>query len=228
MKRGGCGSSCLASLDLNRLMKEQIRICRQGSSFCWLDDKGTVFVRSPRAASEPTNSPALLSRVLPSSRLALEDAAATRELTGHGGDAEIWATAHTISVGGVALHVLLGRSKSEHCRRAQTASCRRHGRASGSCRSLLFCRRGPVRRIRHPLADPDVSRRWHGAWAPAISLARVAPPYPGGELGSLMTVLNHTRLVARTPASRHRGAQRKTAGGRRSWRLWRSNGSMSP
>ena len=59
----------------------------------------------------------------------------------------------------------------------------------------------------------DVSRRWPGAWAPAISQRVSLPPYPGGELGSLMTVLNAYRLVARTPASRHRGAQSKTAAG---------------
>ena len=53
------------------------------------------------------------------------------------------------------------------------------------------CRRGPVRGIRHPFADRTY--REDGAAPGAGDLtARVAPPYPGGELGSLMTVLNHT------------------------------------
>ena len=37
----------LASLDLNRLMKEQIQNLPAGFEFLLVDDKGTIFVRSP-------------------------------------------------------------------------------------------------------------------------------------------------------------------------------------
>ena len=76
----------LASLDLNRLMKEQIQNLPPGFEFLLVDDKGTIFVRSPaqhRTDEQPGASIAGSAKL----RLALENAATTRELTGHGGDA---------------------------------------------------------------------------------------------------------------------------------------------
>jgi len=156
----------LASLDLNRLMKEQIQDLPPGVEFLLVDDKGTIFVRSPaphRADEQPGASIAGSARL----RLALESPAATRELPGHGGDAEIWAAAHTISVGGVALHVLMGRSKSELVAAAERRLAEDMGR-SRFCRSCCLpawaCSPNSASARRS-----DVSRRWRGAWAPAIS-----------------------------------------------------------
>ena len=179
----------LASLDLNRLMKEQIQNLPPGFEFLLVDDKGTIFVRSPaqhRTDEQPGASIAGSAKL----RLALENAATTRELTGHGGDAEIWATAHTISVGGVALHVLLGRSKSELVAAAERRLAEDMG-ALAILSIVLFAGVGLFAEfgIRSQIGRIAKMARRLGA---GDLTARVAPPYPGGELGSLMTVLNHT------------------------------------
>ena len=179
----------LASLDLNRLMKEQIQNLPPGFEFLLVDDKGTIFVRSPaqhRNDEQPGASIAGSAKL----RLALENAATTRELTGHGGDAEIWATAHTISVGGVALHVLLGRSKSELVAAAERRLAEDMG-ALGILSIVLFAGVGLFAEfgIRSQIGRIAKMARRLGA---GDLTARVAPPYPGGELGSLMTVLNQT------------------------------------
>ena len=179
----------LASLDLNRLMKEQIRNLPPGFEFLLVDDKGTIFVRSPalhRTDEQPGASIAGSAKL----RLALENAATTRELAGHGGDAEIWATAHTISVGGVALHVLLGRSKSELVAAAERRLAEDMG-ALAILSIVLFAGVGLFAEfgIRSQIGRIAKMARRLGA---GDLTARVAPPYPGGELGSLMTVLNHT------------------------------------
>jgi PAS domain-containing protein len=179
----------LASLDLNRLMKEQIQNLPPGFEFLLVDDKGTIFVRSPaqhRTDEQPGGSIAGSAKL----RLALENAATTRELTGHGGDAEIWATAHTISIGGVALHVLLGRSKSELVAAAERRLAEDMG-ALAILSIVLFAGVGLFAEfgIRSQIGRIAKMARRLGA---GDLTARVAPPFPGGELGSLMTVLNHT------------------------------------
>jgi diguanylate cyclase (GGDEF)-like protein len=179
----------LASLDLNRLMKEQIQNLLPGFEFLLVDDKGTIFARSPalrRTDEQPGASIAGSDRL----RLALETPAATRELAGHGGDPEIWATARTIAVGGVALHVLMGRSKSELVAAAERRLAEDMG-ALAILSIVLFAGVGLFAEfgIRSQIGRIAKMARRLGA---GDLTARVAPPYPGGELGSLMTVLNHT------------------------------------
>ena len=179
----------LASLDLNKLMKEQIENLPPGVEFLLVDDKGTVFVRSPalhRTDEQPGASIAGSDKL----RLALENAATTRELAGHGGHAEIWATAHTVAVGGAALHVLLGRSKSELVAAVERRLAEDMG-ALGILSIVLFAGVGMFAEfgIRSQIGRIAKMARRLGA---GDLTARVAPPYPGGELGSLMTVLNHT------------------------------------
>ena len=179
----------LASLNLNRLLKEQIQNLPPGFELLLVDDKGTIFVRSPaphRAEEQAGASIANSARF----RLALEKANTATELAGHGGHAEVWATAHTIAVGGVALHVLLGRSKSELVAAAERRLAEDMGALAILSIALfavvgLFAefgirsQIGRIAKMARRLGDGDLT-------------ARVAPPYPGGELGSLMTVLNHT------------------------------------
>jgi diguanylate cyclase (GGDEF)-like protein len=179
----------LASLDLNRLMKDQIQNLPPGFELLLVDGKGTIFVRSPAPHRAEEQAGASIANSV-RHRLALEGAATTRELAGHGGDAEVWATAHTIAVGGVGLHVLLGSSKSE----LVAAVERRLAEDMGTLAILsivlfagvgLFAEFG----IRSQIGRITKMARRLGA---GDLTARVAPPYPGGELGSLMTVLNQT------------------------------------
>ena len=179
----------LASLDLNRLMKEQIQNLPSGFEFLLVDDKGTIFVRSPAPHRTEQQAGASIANSA-RHRLALDDTAITKELTGSGGDAEVWATAHTIAVGGVAMHVLLGRSKSELI----SAVDRRLAEDMGALAILsivLFAGVGLFAEVGIRAQIGRIAKMARRLGAGDLT-ARVAPPYPGGELGSLMTVLNHT------------------------------------
>ncbi|WKA28502.1 bifunctional diguanylate cyclase/phosphodiesterase [Bradyrhizobium roseum] len=179
----------LASLDLNRLMKDQLQNLPPGVEFLLVDDKGTIFVRSPaphRAEEQAGASIANSAR----HRLALESAATTRELARHGGDAEVWATAHTIAVGGVGLHVLLGRSKSELVAAAERRLAEDMG-ALAILSIVLFVGVGLFAEFGIRSQIGRIAKMAQRLGAGDLT-ARVAPPYPGGEFGSLMTVLNHT------------------------------------
>jgi diguanylate cyclase (GGDEF)-like protein len=179
----------LASLDLNRLMKEQIQNLPPGFEFLLVDDNGTIFVRSPAPHRTEEQAGASIANSA-RHRLALDNVAATAELAGDGGDAEVWATAHTIAVGSVAMHVLLGRSKSE----LVTAVDRRLAEDMGALAILsivLFAGVGLFAEVGIRAQIGRIAKMARRLGAGDLA-ARVAPPYPGGELGSLMTVLNHT------------------------------------
>jgi diguanylate cyclase (GGDEF)-like protein len=179
----------LASLDLNRLMKEQIQNLPPGFEFLLVDDKGTVFVRSPaphRAEEQAGASIADSARF----RLALDNVATTTELEGRAGDVEVWATAHTIPVGGVAMHVMLGRSKSELVAAVERRLAEDMG-ALAILSIVLFAAIGLFAEVGIRSQIGRIAKMARRLGAGDLS-ARVAPPYPGGELGSLMTVLNQT------------------------------------
>jgi HAMP domain-containing protein len=121
--------------------------------------------------------------------------------------------------------VLLGRSKSELVAAAERRLAEDMG-ALGILSIVLFAGVGLFAEfgIRSQIGRIAKMARRLGA---GDLTARVAPPYPGGELGSLMTVLNHT---ASSLELQRRDIEElnQNCGGRRSWRLSRSNGSMSP
>ena len=213
----------LASLDLNRLMKEQIENLPPGFEFLLVDGKGTVFVRSP-AQHRTDEQPGTLSRVLPSPACAGKRRR-HQELACHGGDAEIWATAIR-APSGVSLCMCCWAVRNPSLSRPQSGVLPKTWALSRSV-DRAVCRRGPVRGIRHPFADrtyrEDGRRLGAGDLTARVSRRlsrrRTRQPDDGPQ---------RYRLVARTPAARHRGAERQVCGGRRSRRRWRSNGTMSP
>jgi diguanylate cyclase (GGDEF)-like protein len=178
----------LASLDLNKLMTEQIRNLPQGQQVLLVDGKGVVLTSSlpqPRAG-KPGESIANSDLF----RFAAKNTDGTRELVGIEGETQVWAVADTLAIGGVSLHVLVGRSKAELAA-------------------------GPNRRLSEDMAILGVLSLllFAGAWLLAefairfqisriVTMAerlgagdlgaRIMPPYPKGELGGLMTVLNGT------------------------------------
>src|SRR5450631_3231453 len=100
----------LASLDLNKLIKEQTRNLPHGFEVVLADHKGTVLLwsgaqlRADRPGTSIANS-ALF-------RFTTEGGG-TSELVNRDGEAQVWSTADTLTIGGVNLHVMVGRSKSE-------------------------------------------------------------------------------------------------------------------
>jgi hypothetical protein len=101
----------LASLDLNRLMEEQIENLPRGLEVLLADNKGTVLTWSPAQLRAGKPGASIAKSAL--FRFAAENPAGTKELVGIDGETQVWAVADTFAIGGVNLHVLVGRSKSE-------------------------------------------------------------------------------------------------------------------
>ena len=181
--------------------------CRRGAKSCWPIATGWCWTghrrrpgRTGAAHRSPTPSCSALPRKI---------AGETRELRGADGETQVWAAADTLPIGGVNLHIMVGRPKAQlvaapNRRLAQDATVL--GIVSillFACVSLFaeFGIRSQIARIAKMAA-----RLGAGDLA-----ARVPPPYPRGELGSLMLVLNHTASSLEIAAARHRGSQRATA-----------------
>ena len=178
----------LASLDLNRLIREQIANLPPGTEVVVADRNGIVLEWSPAQTRSDRRGTSIANSEMV--RLAAENHGGTRELRGAGGETQVWAAADTLPIGGVNLHIMVGRPKAQlvaapNRRLAQDAAVL--GVVSillFACVSLLaeFGIRAQIARIANMAA-----RLGAGDLA-----ARVSPPYPRGELGSLMLVLNHT------------------------------------
>ena len=100
----------LASLDLNRLMKEQIQNLPPGSSFCWSIARAPCWTGHRRSIG-PRTARHFDRGFCPVPACAGKPAA-TRELVGGDGERSGRPPIRSPSAG-VALHVLVGRSKSE-------------------------------------------------------------------------------------------------------------------
>ena len=177
----------LASLDLNRLISEQIKNLPPGVEVVLADRNGMILDWSPSQARSDRRGTNIASSEL--FQLAAGNPGATKELPSGDGETQVWAAADTLPIGGVNLHVMVGRPKAElvaapNRRLAEDATVL--GFVSVllfACVSLFaeFGIRAQIARIAKMAA-----RLGAGDLA-----ARVPPPYPRGELGSLMLVLNH-------------------------------------
>jgi len=178
----------LASLDLRRLIEEQAENLPKGLDIVLVDGQGTVLTwasaqdRSSRAGTSIANSEFF--------GFISGHGGAARELADPDGNMQVWAEADTQQVGGVSLHVVVGRSKAD----LVAMPDRRLAEDLGilSVLSLLLfvgvwllaevgIRRqiSRIARVAEQLGAGDLA-------------ARVVPPFPKGELGRLMTVLNST------------------------------------
>ena len=177
----------LASLDLSRLISEQIKNLPPGVEVVLADRNGMILDWSPAQNRSDRRGTNIANSGL--SHLGGGNSGGTRELPAADGETQVWAGADTLPIGGVNLHVMVGRPKSQlvaapNRRLAQDATVL--GIVSVllfACVSLFaeFGIRAQIARIAKMAA-----RLGAGDLA-----ARVAPPFPRGELGSLMLVLNH-------------------------------------
>ncbi|MEP6839597.1 MAG: PAS-domain containing protein, partial [Bradyrhizobium sp.] len=178
----------LASLDLNRLIREQIANLPAGAEVVLADRNGMVLDWSPAQTRSDRRGTSIANSEL--FGLAAENRGQTRELRSADGETQVWAAADTLDLGGVNLHILVGRPKAQ----LVAAPNRRLAQDAAvlavisillfACVSLFaeFGIRSQIARIAKMAA-----RLGAGDLA-----ARVSPPFPRGELGSLMLVLNHT------------------------------------
>ena len=178
----------LASLDLNRLLKEQIENLPQGLEVLLADSKGMVLAWSTAQLRADKKGTSIANSAL--FRFAAENPGATRELAGIDGEAQVWATADTLAIGGVKLHVIVGRLKSE----LVAAPNRRLAEdlaILAILSILLFAGAWLLAEFGIRFQISRIARMAARLGVGDLS-ARVLPPYPKGELGSLMTVLNDT------------------------------------
>jgi diguanylate cyclase (GGDEF)-like protein len=176
----------LASLDLDRLMKEQTENLPRGFEILLADGKGSVSgwssaqSRADRSATSVANSDVF--------SFVAENAGGTEEWLNTEGKARVWAAADVLATGGVDLRVIVGRSEAE----VVAAANRRHAEGTiiiGLLSILLaagvwlVAERGVRFQIGRIVAMVE-------RLAAGDLTARVQPPYPSGELGGLMTVLN--------------------------------------
>jgi diguanylate cyclase (GGDEF)-like protein len=176
----------LASLNLNGFMKEQTENLPQGLEVVLADSKGTVLgwlaaqPRADRSGASIANSDLF--------RLAATNDGGTRQLVNTDGETQVWAAANTLAIGGVNLHVIVGRSKSELVA-APNRRLAEDMAILGLLSILLFAGVWLLAElgIRSQISRIAAMAKRLGAGDLG---ARVPPPYPSGELGNLMNVLN--------------------------------------
>ncbi|MEY2503429.1 MAG: hypothetical protein QOI07_3766 [Verrucomicrobiota bacterium] len=177
----------LASLDLTKFMQEQTAHLPHGFEVLLTDHKGAVLFRPPaRHRIGGPGSTIMRSDLLPFAA----DEGGTKELTNSVGEVQVWSAADTLAVSGVSLRVVVGRSKSALVA-APNRRLAEDVTVLGILSLLLFAGvwvlaevgvRFQISRIvtmAEQLGSGDLG-------------ARVRPPFPKGELGSLMMVLNDT------------------------------------
>jgi diguanylate cyclase (GGDEF)-like protein len=178
----------LASLDLERLMQEQTENLPHGLEVLLVDSGGTVLGWwSPRLRSSKPGTSIANSDLF---RFAMDHAGGTTELDGIDGEAQVWAAADTLAIGGVKMHVIVGRSKAE----LAAAPNRRLAEditILGLLSLLLFAAMWLLAEFGIRFQISRISKMAERLGAGDLA-ARVLPPHPKGELGRLMTVLNGT------------------------------------
>jgi len=178
----------LASLDLNRLLKEQTENLPHGVEVLLADNAGTVLTWSPAQLRADRPGTSIANSAL--FRFAAESAGTTKELVNSGGETQVWTAVDTLRIGGVNMHVVVGRSKAE----LVAAPNRRLAEDIGILGVLSILLFAGVWLLAELGIRFQISRI--AAMAERLGAgdlgARVLPPYPKGELGRLMTVLNGT------------------------------------
>jgi diguanylate cyclase (GGDEF)-like protein len=176
----------LASLDLTKFMKEQTGNLPTGLDFLLVDSKGMVLSRLP--ADTPVNEPGSSIANSDLFRFVAEDPTGTREIADADGKAHVWALARTLPVGGVSLRVVIGRSKPELVAGPNQRLAEDLG-ILGVISLVLFAAVWLLAEIGIRLQIARIAAMAERLGAGDLT-ARVTPPYPDGELGSLMRVLN--------------------------------------
>lgn len=177
----------VASLNLQKFAAEaQEQSLLAASELLLVDDKGTVMAWSGGQAGRPKPG----NSVADSAVFALARAGGTGELIGPGGQPQVWAVAHSPTLQAAGLRLMLGQPREALV--AVSKLRLRQGLVilSGAA-LLLFAGVWSLAEwgIRRPVVR--ITSMVSGLGAGDLS-ARIARPYPRGELGGLMAVLNHT------------------------------------
>ncbi len=177
-----------ASLDLNKLMKEQTGNLPHGVEVLLADSAGMILTWSPAQLRADRPGTSIANSTL--FRLAAVNAGTTKELVNPDGETEVWAVVDTLRIGGVNLHVIVGRPKSELVAAPNRRLAEDIG-VLGMLSILLFVGVWLLAELGIRFQISRIATMAERLGAGDLG-ARVLPPYPKGELGRLMTVLNGT------------------------------------
>jgi signal transduction histidine kinase len=178
----------LASFNLKKFAEDHEKRSLNENQILLVDRKGMVLV-APQGKGWAEPGASIANSELFRSA-ATSSGQPLREVTGRNGRTHVWAVARSDSVRDAGLYIMVGRSKDG----LVAAANRRlyEDLAMLAVASLLLFAGVWV------LATVSVGRQVGRLAAMATRLglgdlgARIAPPYPGGELGGLMTLLNGT------------------------------------
>jgi signal transduction histidine kinase/CheY-like chemotaxis protein len=179
----------LASFNLQKFAEFHSERLSKVMQILLLDKKGTILVR-PRGKDWVTPAGASIANT------ELFRLASTRtgehfgEVSDADGHVQVWAVADSPAIRDAGLHVLVGQSKSD----LVAAANRRLGEDIAVLTAVSLLLFAGV----WTLGELGIRRQVGRLAAMATKLgqgdlsARIPPPFPGGELGGLMTVLNGT------------------------------------
>ena len=176
----------LASLDLDKFLKNQTRHLPPGAGILLVDRDGMVLAGSSTKLLAQMPGSSIAGSELFS--LAVDNAGGTRELGDASGETKVWTFAQAAAIGGGNLHVIAGHAKADlvavpNRRLVEDMVVLAVFSILLIAGVWLFAELG----IRLQISRiADVSERI----AAGDLGARILPPYPKGELGNLMTVLN--------------------------------------
>jgi len=178
----------LASFHLGNFVNEHSANHRPGEEYLLVDATGTVM-----AWSESARRPDLLGTSIAGSdlfRFITKNAGDTGELPGLEGEILVWAVSESTLVQQAGLYVLVGRSKTELAALANQRLVEDLVTLAALTLVLLI----GVWLVAEIGIRSQIGRI--AAMATRLGAgnltARISPPYPSGELGSLMSVLNNS------------------------------------
>lgn len=168
----------LASLNLTKFMKEQTEHLPSGVEVLLADHSGTVLTWSagPARAGKPGTS------IANSALFRVAAAGGSKELVNAQGETQVWSSSDTLAVGGVSLHVMVGRSKSELVD-APNRRLAEDMTILGVASLLLFAGVWLLAEIGIRVQISRIATM-AGRLGAGDLTARVLPPYPKGELGT--------------------------------------------
>jgi diguanylate cyclase (GGDEF)-like protein len=177
----------LASLDLNKFMREQTGNLPRDVEVLLADQQGTVMNWSDRHPSARPGASIASGDLF---HLAAAAVNGTQELVNSKGETQVWSAARTLAFGGINLQVMVGRAKSA----LVAAPNRRLSEDATILGVLSIIYFAGVWLLAEVGIRSQISRiaKLAERMGGGDLAARILPPYPRGELGRLMTVLNGT------------------------------------
>ena len=180
----------LASLSLQTFADYHNERLSRDTAVLIVDKKGTVLVRPSTSNPWFKQTGASIANTDLFQLATAPNGGRVGEVTGSDGRTQVWAIASSPAARDAGIYFMVGRSKDD----LVAAANRRLGKVMTILAAVLLLLFAGV----WTLADIGIRRPVGRLAAMATRLGlgdlsvRIAPPYPGGELGGLMTVLNGT------------------------------------